>query len=713
MDISNLTGIGEKRATALRSAGLHTVFDLINYFPRDYDDRSQIKTVEELLPGAVNTIRGRLAGEPENVNPSKKKKIGSRPLTLTKAVLKDTTGSLELVWFNQPYLKKYFRTGQEYAFTGKVRLDYKNRLQMESPDYEPCGELQLSSGRIVPVYTAPKGFSQKTFRALIFQALTLCNKAEKNGTLSCGSAGSSFNETLPLSVRQLHNLCDRKCALANIHYPESDHAFMTARRRLVFEELFYMQMALFTLKGQASQHPGIALKDTNSAAFENSLPFAPTNAQNRVLEDIKADFKRGTRMNRLIQGDVGSGKTAVAMVAAYLTIKNDCQAAIMAPTEVLARQHYVDFCRYFEMHGIETVLLTGSLTAKERRDTLKKISESTALMIVGTHALIQPGVDYAQLGLVITDEQHRFGVNQRFQLTEKGKALPHTLVMTATPIPRTLALILYGDLDISIIDELPPGRQAIKTYSVDSRYRGRVREFICKEAEAGRQAYIICPAIEESQETLDEGLQDSGETREPLPPKAQINNVLAYTKELSSAFPKLSITCLHGRMKPAEKQAIMDNFKSGKIHALVATTVIEVGVHAPNATLIIIENAERFGLSQLHQLRGRVGRGSAQSYCVLLTDAKNQITQARMKAMTSTTDGFKLAELDLAQRGAGDFFGTRQHGLPDFAIANLYRDMDILKIAQSAALSAVKQEIVLSDEEKVMLDSRVAMVPIL
>ena len=692
MDITKLTGIGAKRAQAFRGAGLNTLFDLINHYPRDYDDRSQIKTVEELIPGAVNTIRGALLTEPENINPPRKH-LGGRPHTITKAVLKDATGSLELVWFNQPYLKKYFRPGREYIFTGRLRLDFKNRLQMESPDYEPCGETELSGGRIVPVYTTPKGFSQKTFRALIFQALGLLNKLD---------AAPPFCDNLPLAIRQANELCNRKEALFNIHYPESNQAFMEARRRLVFEELFFMQTALFTLKGANASVPGIAFSDTDFSAFTNSLSFELTRAQTRVLADISSDFIHGVRMNRLIQGDVGSGKTAVAMAAAYLTTKNGYQATIMAPTDVLAQQHFKDFSRYFEPHGIETVLLTGSLTAKTRREALTKIASNPSIMIVGTHALIQPGVDFAKLGLVITDEQHRFGVNQRFQLTKKGQddgtPLPHTLVMTATPIPRTLALILYGDLDISVIDELPPGRQTIKTYCVDSRYRERIHGFIRKEAEAGRQAYIVCPAIEEV----------TGEND-----VSAMRNVLDYTRELSAALPELTITCLHGRMKPPEKQQIMDDFKAGKTHALVSTTVIEVGIHVANANLMIIENAERFGLSQLHQLRGRVGRGTAQAYCVLLTDAKNKITKARMKAMTETTDGFKLAELDLTQRGAGDFFGTRQHGLPDFAIANLYRDMDILKMAQSAAHAVYKGEIALSDEELRALTGRVGLSPVL
>ncbi|MCL2360360.1 MAG: ATP-dependent DNA helicase RecG [Defluviitaleaceae bacterium] len=671
MDITNLSGIGEKRALALRDAGLHTVYDLLNFFPRDYDDRSQIRTVDSLIPGAVNTIRGYLYSPPENTVPSSKRRPGARLLTLTKVILKDNTGSLELVWFNQPYLKKYFRLGTEYVFTGKVRLDHRNRLQMEAPDYEVVTAQPLSAGRIVPVYSPPKGFSQKTFRALIFQALKIC---------------TDIMENLPESIRQTHKLCNRKEAIANIHFPADDRSFMISRRRLVFEELFFMQMALFSLKGQGAAQPGIKLEG-NYLDFLASLPFNLTNAQHHVLEDIKSDIQSSTRMNRLIQGDVGSGKTAAAMAAAYLTIKNGYQAAIMAPTEVLARQHYVDFSRY-----LDTVLLTGSQTAKERKVVLAQIAENPNLMIVGTHALIQPGVEYAKLGLVITDEQHRFGVNQRFELTEKG-IVPHILVMTATPIPRTLALILYGDLDISIIDELPPGRKPIKTYHVDSRYRERIHGFIKKEAEAGRQAYVICPAIEESE--------------------TDMKSVLAYTGELAATLPGLTVECLHGKMKPDEKQEIMTRFKSGEIHALVSTTVIEVGVHAPNANLMIIENAERFGLSQLHQLRGRVGRGDTQAHCVLISDAGNQITRARMKAMTETSDGFRLAELDLEQRGMGDFFGTRQHGLPDFKIANLYQDMDILKIAQSASQGVLRGEIALSDEEKELIENQTSTVVVL
>jgi ATP-dependent DNA helicase RecG len=679
MHISTLSGIGQKRAQALEKAGIISVSDLLNRLPRDYDDRSEIRTVESLTPGTVQVIRGVLAQMPENIPMPKR---GARPITLTKALLKDNTGTLELVWFNQPYLQNNFKHGREYIFIGAVRLTYNNRLQMQSPEYEAVSDISLSAGRIVPLYTPPAGFLQKTYRALIHSALKYVSDALSP-------------DALPSNTRLVYHLCSRITAIRNIHFPESDELFLEARRRLVFEELFFMQLALFQMKGRSDGQAGLVFDDVNCEPYVATLPFAPTQAQSRVLKEIASDMQSGKAMNRLIQGDVGSGKTAVAMAAAYLTIKNGCQAAIMAPTEVLAQQHYEGFTRLFAPLGIKTILLTGSLPAKERKNALSAIADGTARMIVGTHALVQSGVKYNRLGLVITDEQHRFGVNQRLTLIEKG-ATPHTLVMTATPIPRTLALILYGDLDISVIDELPPGRVAIKTYAVDSRYRPRLHEFIRKETEAGRQAYIICPAIEE------------GETNEGNAAKAELKNVLQYTADLRRALPDVKIAHLHGRMKPAEKQEIMDDFSSNRIEVLISTTVIEVGINVPNATLMLIENAERFGLSQLHQLRGRVGRGSEQSHCILVSDAKAPVTRERLQAMTTTTDGFKLAELDLEQRGAGDFFGTRQHGLPAFTIANLYRDMDILKEAQEAAKTFINNVEAASLNEKTAVYSRLA-----
>jgi len=660
MDITNLTGIGPKRAAALAKAGIHSAEDLLNCFPRDYDDRSEIRTVESLIIGAVQTLRGTPAQAPETI-PMRGAK--GKSMTLTKAAIKDRTGLLELVWFNQPYLAKNFKIGQEYIFTGAVRQGSNGRLQMQSPEYEAVGEILLSGGRIVPLYTPPAGFSQKTFRALLFQLVTNCKRLPMQVT-----------DDLPAEIQEKYRLCNRERAIKNIHFPESDEVFLQARRRLVFEELFFMQLALFQIKGNARTHAGEVFADINYAPLLKQFSFSPTQAQVKVLEEIARDLQSGRAMNRLVQGDVGSGKTAVAQVAAYLAIKNGCQAAIMAPTEVLAQQHYESFTRVFNPLGITTVLLAGSVPAGERRQVLKQIKSGAAQMIVGTHALVQKGIAYANLQLVITDEQHRFGVNQRLVLREKG-TLPHTLVMTATPIPRTLALILYGDLDISIINELPAGRIPIKTYAVDSAYRPRFHEFIRKEIADGRQAYIICPAIDESLS------EDDGSA----PEKAALNNVLQYTKDLQKALPAVKIACLHGRMRPVEKKEIMENFHANRIQVLISTTVIEVGINVPNATIMVIENADRFGLSQLHQLRGRVGRGAAQSYCILVSDAKAQATKERLQIMAETSDGFVLAERDLEQRGAGDFFGTRQHGLPAFKIANLYRDADILKEAQEAA----------------------------
>ncbi|MCL2047558.1 MAG: ATP-dependent DNA helicase RecG [Defluviitaleaceae bacterium] len=641
MNITDLKGVGTKRTHALQSVGIFSVEDLLNHFPRDYDDRSKVKKISELIPEAVNTIRGVVAFEPESAN------VGRKKFSLTKVIIKDQTGVLEIVWFNQPYLKKYFKKGNEYIFTGMVRENAK--LQMLSPDYEPASETLLSGGRIVPVYSPPPQFSQKTFRALIYQAL---------------QHAETFEERLSAEIRQKYKLCDRETAIRNIHFPENNELFLEARRCLVFEELFFSQLALLQIKANVQAEQGIVFAALDFAPFLAALPFAPTQAQARVMAEIASDTGNGKRMNRLIQGDVGSGKTAVAFAAIFLAAKNGFQSALMAPTDVLAAQHYTQCKKLFALFGYETVFLTGANTAKERRQILQKIENGTANIIIGTHALIQEKVQYHSLGLCITDEQHRFGVNQRLALSKKGVIAPHVLVMSATPIPRTLGLILYGDLDISIINELPPGRQEIKTYCVNSSYRERLYAFIRKEIAEARQAYVICARAEHGEDS-------------------DVQNVISYTQTLSAALPEIKIAYLHGKM--GDKQELTAAFKAGEIQVLVATTVVEVGIHAENATLIIVENAERFGLSQLHQLRGRVGRGTAQSYCVLVTDSKNEQTRARMKAMSQTCDGFKLAELDLQQRGAGDFFGTRQHGLPSFRVANLYSDLGVLEEAREAA----------------------------
>ncbi|MCL2665939.1 MAG: ATP-dependent DNA helicase RecG, partial [Defluviitaleaceae bacterium] len=675
--VSTLHGIGEKRAKALNGIGIFTVSDLLKHFPRDYDDRTEIRTVSSLVPGSVNTIRGAIHGE--CVSSVIKTRNGGRQISLTKAQLRDKTGILEITWFNQPYLKKYFLQNHEYIFTGKVTYNfYRQRSAsyadqptyvMESPDYEKPGDgALLSSGRIVPLYPAAAAFSQKLFRSLIKYVLDNLTHLD-------------LPDALPVYIKDNFNLCSYKEAVTNIHFPENDGAFFAARRRLVFEELFFMQYAMLKLKGLNAGEPAAAVNDTDCSQILDLFPFALTDAQKKVTAEIVSDLASGRRMSRLVQGDVGSGKTAVAIISSFLAIKSggNTQAAIMAPTEVLAEQHYKNFSHFFSPLGYKTVLLTGGNSKRERAAALEAVKSGEARMIVGTHALIQETVAYSNLVLVITDEQHRFGVNQRICLSEKG-VKPHVLVMTATPIPRTLGLILYGDMDISTIDSLPPGRQTIKTYCVNGGYRERIISFMQKEAGSGRQVYVICPAIEESV-------------------SMEIKSVNVYTEELQKKLPDVTISALHGKMTPAKKLEIMEAFKANEIQILISTTVVEVGVHVANANLMVIEDADRFGLSQLHQLRGRVGRGDSQSHCVLVTDSRNETAAARMKALTETSDGFALSELDLKLRGPGEFFGTAQHGLPNFTIANLYRDMDILKEAQEAASFFFADETRVSSDE--------------
>ena len=664
--IDVVKNIGKTRAEQLNKLGIETVEDLIEYYPRDYEDRSRFVPINEIEIGSVNTIRGRVLTSPEA------RRV--RTITVVGVRIADGTGSIECVWFNQPYVKNQLIVGKEYTFTGKVIQKF-GRIQMESPDYELVNADSLNTGRIVPVYTVPKKMSQKVIRGCIKDAMD--------------TVDGSLDEYMPESIIREHNLCSREFAVRNIHFPENDKAFFKARRRLVFDELLFLQMHLLELKGNVcDKKTSVVINDFDDSEIRNALGFSLTDAQEKVLNEIKNDFTTGFVMNRLIQGDVGSGKTAVAMISAYIAIKNGYQAVLMAPTDVLANQHYKSFCDTLEPLGIKCELLTSGLKKKEKDRAYDNIATGYAKMIIGTHALIQEKVKYNNLGLVITDEQHRFGVRQREMLSEKGDE-PHILVMTATPIPRTLALILYGDLDISIIDKLPPGRKKVDTFAVDHSYYQRLYAFIKKEVAKGRQVYIICPMIEEND-------------------KMELRAVLSYTDDLDrNILPELRVSCVHGKMKNAEKQTVMEEFAKGNIDVLVSTTVIEVGINVPNASLMIIENADRFGLSALHQLRGRVGRGSEKSYCVLVSDAKSKVAKERLKIMCQTNDGFVISEKDLTLRGPGDFFGTRQHGLPEMKIANLYKDVDILKEVQQTAISLYKKDKELKSVENSRLKAKI------
>lgn len=663
--VSLLKGIGEQREKKLQKLGISTIEDLLTHYPREYKDRSEILKIADLPMDEPSTFLAQVKEEGQNSRHGR--------LVYTRMKVYDETGSVGVLWYNQPYMKNSLKIGEWYLFSGKLQKKY-GRKEILSPEVERIGE-NFAGGRIIPVYPASEGISQKMLRNLMEDALS--------------QMSGGMREELPLWLRKEYKLAERNFAIENIHFPKTEQGFYDARRRLVFEELFILQTALYQLKHTLEDSgEGIILKKKQALQEgEGMLPFALTGAQKRVLKEIEKDMTSGKIMNRLVQGDVGSGKTAVAIITSYWTIQNGYQAAIMAPTEVLANQHFASFQKIFEPAGIKVVLLTGSLKAKEKREALEQVKNGEAQMIVGTHAVIQKGVEYYKLGLAITDEQHRFGVRQRSTLAEKGEPV-HTLVMTATPIPRTLALILYGDLDISIIDELPPGRQKIDTSAVDSRYHQRIYTFIQKHVKEGRQAYVICPMIEESE-------------------KLEVQSVLNYTEELTRELPACRVACVHGKMKAKEKQEIMDGFAAGEIDVLVSTTVIEVGINVPNATIMLIENAERFGLAQLHQLRGRVGRGSEKSYCILVSDTKTKIAKERMKTMTESEDGFVISEKDLKLRGPGEFFGIRQHGLPELKIADLYKDMPVLKEAQSAAAELLQKDRFLEAEEHLLLKEQI------
>ncbi len=663
--VTSLQGIGPTRAKQLKALNIETVYDLLAYFPRAYEDRTKLVTIDQLEPDQPACFEGIVVKGPTTSHIRK-------GLSLTKLQVADLTGKLNLVYFNQPYVAENLRYGETYIFYGTISGDYGN--QMQNPACEPADAPGVTTRRILPIYGLTAGISNKLMVKCVSQALDACLDA--------------LPELLPYTVMSRYGLCSQQEAYAAIHQPESWEVLEQARKRLIFEEFYLFSCGLQLMRHRRTEAKTDAYTHLDLEEFYQSLPFRLTNAQTNAISQIAADFGKGTPMNRLLQGDVGSGKTMVAAAAAYLAIQNGKQAAFMAPTEILAEQHYQSLSRLFEKLGIRCALLTGSLTAAEKRQVKESLSNGEIHLAVGTHAVLTEDVVFQNLDLVIADEQHRFGVAQRAALADKGQK-PHLLVMSATPIPRTLALMVYGDLDVSVLDELPPGRQTIDTFLVGETMRARINAFIRKHAEAGNQVYVVCPAVEESE--LD-GLKSAelwAETLQKL------------------IFPDLRVGLLHGKLKGAEKDRVMGQFVRHELDVLVATTVIEVGVDVPNATLIVIENADRFGLSQLHQLRGRVGRGKDKSYCVLFSDNKNAETQARLKALCKTNDGFVIAEEDLKLRGPGDFFGSRQHGLPQFKAASLTSDLEILHLAKNAAETALADPDYVNDPTFPALQARI------
>lgn len=662
-EIQFIKGVGPSRATLLNKLGIFNLKDLITYFPREHEDRGKIKTISELENGEEALISVYPAGR---INEIKIRKN----LTLYKLIVRDETGSCEIIWYNQSYLKNMFRMDTRYKFFGKVSRNF-TKISMQSPVYEK-EDSNKNTGKIIPIYPLTYNLSQNTIRTIIENGLK-----EIDGKLE---------ETLPKYLLDEYNLYDYNTAIKQIHFPDSFANFNLARKRLVFEELFSMQLALLSLKNKYEiKKAGIEFsKEAKMMDVIEKLPFKLTKAQLRVLEEIDKDMESSKPMNRLMQGDVGSGKTVVALIAAYKAVKSGYQATIMAPTAILASQHLETFNDILADSGIKCELLISGITKKKKEDILKRLAEGKIDILIGTHAILEENVIFKNLGLVVTDEQHRFGVRQRSTIAEKGNN-PDVLVMTATPIPRTLALILYGDLDISIIDELPPNRKKIETYAVTKQMEARVNNFIIKNIEEGRQCYIVCPLVEENEEIDAKSVMEM------------------YENYKNNIFSKYRVEYLHGKMKQKEKDAVMEEFKNGNIDILVSTTVIEVGVNVPNSNIMVIENAERFGLAQLHQLRGRVGRGEYQSYCILKYQGNSQIIKERMKIISSTNDGFVISEKDLELRGSGEFFGTKQHGIPEFKIANLFEDVGMLKQVQGIAIEIIDKDPLLEKEENRLL----------
>ena len=663
--VTILKGVGPSKAKQFANLNIYTLRDLICHFPRGYEDRTKLVPIEKLEPDVPACFKAMVMNSPRVSHIRK-------GLDLTRVQVADHSGRLNITFFNNKYVAEQLRYGKEYIFYGAVSGDFIG-YNMTNPVFESLESNPVTTRRILPIYPLTAGLSNAAMLKAVRQALEICDPPA---------------EILPASVREEYGILPAERAYYAIHEPASMTEAELAKKRLIFEEFFVFSAGLALMRSARAEKKCAAYRYTDLMPFHLSLPFQLTNAQMRAVSEIVEDMCKGAPMNRLVQGDVGSGKTMVAAAAAYCAARNGKQSALMAPTEILAEQHYASFAKLFEPMGISVGLLTGSMKAKEKKQVRQDIEDGRLQMVIGTHALITDATKFADLGLVITDEQHRFGVGQRAKLSAKGED-PHLLVMSATPIPRTLALLMYGDLDVSILDELPPGRETVDTFLVGESYRARINAFIRKQVSEGHQCFVVCPAVEENE---DLGIKAA--------------TVWAETLQ-KTVFPDLRIALLHGQMKGAEKEEAMASFARAEADVMVATTVIEVGVDVPNATLMVIEDADRFGLSQLHQLRGRVGRGRAKSYCILTSHNKNPETLQRLKALCKTNDGFKIAEEDLQLRGPGDFFGSRQSGLPTFRVANLSYDLATLKQAQQASANWIDAHGASDAAEAVALRERI------
>ena len=662
-DIEVLKGVGPKKAQQLHGLGLCSLFDLLTHFPRSYEDQSSITPIGRLEAGERATVAGVITGLQE-------KRAGRRGMVILTATISDGTGFLQLTWFNQKFLKQKLKTGRRifasgrtaYAYGGQGQLAMSQMTSFEIVEDEGA-DMEAKCG-ILPVYSAGENVKQSMLRALTEQLLGLAEAGEL-----------AVPEVIPEGVRQQYGLLPRLQACRQIHYPEDRQQVEKARYRLAFEELYLIQYGLMLLKKRRQERQqGIRFASCGSltGGVLSSLPFRLTDDQQNAWQDICNDMERPVPMRRLVQGDVGSGKTVIAMLALVKAVENGFQGAMMAPTEILARQHFESFSGSLEPFGIRVALLSGRLTKKAKQEMYDRLAAHEIDIVIGTHALIQEDVSFANLGLVVTDEQHRFGINQRAVLEKKGRLVPDVLVMTATPIPRTLTLTVYGDLEVSLIRQLPPGRKPVRTFVRGRDRRELIYKFVLEEIKKGRQAYVVCPLIEMNE---DSGLYSAQEVYEEL---------------TGGIFYGIKCGLVHGKLKQKEKEELMQEFYEGKIKLLVATTVIEVGVNVPNASIMVVENAQRFGLAQLHQLRGRIGRGEYASYCIFVAEERTEAARQRMEIMERTTDGFVLAEEDLKLRGPGQFFGSMQHGLPDLKIADVGQDIDILLRARQAAMETVK-----------------------